>query len=163
MCTQSACGNILFHVQCSLQNFFGGNSPHYQFLCDTQVTYQLKLFTTALFSVFLLKRHLTWLQWASVVVLMCAVALIQVTNTSFLWQPFTVLWQPLTVLWQHFTILWQHFTILWQPLLAISILLMGFGSPRVMALSLRLVHNLRPATCCRACASTLVLTLLIRT
>ena len=44
-----------------------------------QVTYQLKILTTALFSVFLLGRSLNKLKWLSLVVLMFAVALVQVS------------------------------------------------------------------------------------
>ena len=47
-----------------------------------QVTYQLKLFTTALFSVLMLNRKLDWMQWISVLVLMFAVALIQVSSAQ---------------------------------------------------------------------------------
>ncbi|XP_064382823.1 UDP-N-acetylglucosamine transporter-like isoform X2 [Halichondria panicea] len=42
-----------------------------------QVTYQLKILTTALFSVLLLNRKLNSLKWASLVILMFAVALVQ--------------------------------------------------------------------------------------
>ena len=48
--------------------------------CSLQVTYQLKILTTALFSVFLLGRSLSRLKWLSLVVLMCAVALVQVSE-----------------------------------------------------------------------------------
>lgn len=43
-----------------------------------QVTYQLKLLTTALFSVFMLNKKLTPLQWVSLCILTVAVALVQV-------------------------------------------------------------------------------------
>lgn len=43
-----------------------------------QVTYQLKIITTALFSVWLLNKKLDSLKWASLVILMAGVCLIQV-------------------------------------------------------------------------------------
>ena len=48
------------------------------FVPPLQVTYQLKILTTALFSVLLLGRSLNKLKWLSLVVLMFAVALVQV-------------------------------------------------------------------------------------
>ena len=47
-------------------------------LLFVQVTYQLKILTTALFSVILLRKSLSSLKWFSLVVLMIAVALVQV-------------------------------------------------------------------------------------
>ena len=52
---------------------FHGNSKPFQ------VTYQLKILTTALFSVLLLGRSLNKLKWVSLVVLMFAIALVQVS------------------------------------------------------------------------------------
>lgn len=46
----------------------------------TQVTYQLKILTTALFSVILLRKSLSSLKWFSLIVLMVAVALVQVVK-----------------------------------------------------------------------------------
>ena len=43
-----------------------------------QVTYQLKILTTALFSALMLKKSLSRVQWGSLVILMVAVALVQV-------------------------------------------------------------------------------------
>lgn len=45
-----------------------------------QVTYQLKILTTALFAVLLLGKRLQWLQWVSLVLLMAGVALIQLQD-----------------------------------------------------------------------------------
>ena len=45
-----------------------------------QVTYQLKILTTALFSVFLLNKKLNKVKWCSLIVLTFAVGLVQVRN-----------------------------------------------------------------------------------
>lgn len=47
-----------------------------------QVTYQLKILTTALFSVIILRRQLTALKWGSLVVLFMGVALVQLPSSS---------------------------------------------------------------------------------
>lgn len=47
-----------------------------------QVTYQLKIFTTAIFSVVLLGRRLTWSQIVGIVLLLPGVALVQVSRMS---------------------------------------------------------------------------------
>lgn len=47
-----------------------------------QVLYQMKILTTALFTVWLLGRSLTWQRWISLVVLMVGVSLVQVSNVS---------------------------------------------------------------------------------
>ena len=46
-----------------------------------QVTYQLKILTTALFSVSMLGRRLGVYQWLSLLILMAGVALVQVRHT----------------------------------------------------------------------------------
>lgn len=48
----------------------------------TQVTYQLKILTTALFSVFLLKKKLIVTQWLALVLLFVGVAAVQLTQTK---------------------------------------------------------------------------------
>lgn len=47
-------------------------------LCSTQVTYQLKILTTALFSVSMLAKQLGFYQWLSLLFLMAGVTLVQV-------------------------------------------------------------------------------------
>lgn len=48
----------------------------------TQVTYQLKILTTALFSVFLLNKKLVSVQWIALVLLFVGVAAVQLTQTK---------------------------------------------------------------------------------
>ncbi|XP_041348832.1 UDP-galactose translocator-like [Gigantopelta aegis] len=47
-----------------------------------QVTYQLKILTTAIFSVILLHKHLSRLQWTSLVILIMGVSIIQLTHEN---------------------------------------------------------------------------------
>lgn len=47
-------------------------------MCFTQVTYQLKILTTALFSVSMLGKRLGFYQWLSLLFLMAGVTLVQV-------------------------------------------------------------------------------------
>ena len=47
-----------------------------------QVTYQLKILTTALFSVLLLKKHINRIQWLALLILTIGVALVQVPSVS---------------------------------------------------------------------------------
>eukprot|EP00045_Choanoeca_perplexa_P007158 m.63194 g.63194 ORF g.63194 m.63194 type:complete len:338 (-) comp13959_c0_seq2:2034-3047(-) len=66
----------------TLQNnllFLGGS---YLDAATFQVTYQMKILTTALFSVVLLNKRLTGMQWLSLVFLMLGVALIQMPESS---------------------------------------------------------------------------------
>ncbi|KAF5294636.1 hypothetical protein FQA39_LY02768 [Lamprigera yunnana] len=47
-----------------------------------QVTYQLKILTTAMFAVFILKKHLLKTQWASLVTLILGIVLVQLADSS---------------------------------------------------------------------------------
>ncbi|XP_046542938.1 LOW QUALITY PROTEIN: UDP-galactose translocator-like [Haliotis rubra] len=47
-----------------------------------QVTYQLKILTTAIFSVFMLKKQLSKLQWISLVILFVGVSIVQMQPTA---------------------------------------------------------------------------------
>lgn len=58
--------------------FLSQLSQHVFPLCLHQVTYQLKILTTALFSVSMLGRRLGIYQWLSLLILMTGVALVQV-------------------------------------------------------------------------------------
>ena len=56
------------------------------------MTYQLKILTTALFSVFMLKKSLSRVQWVALVNLMIAVALVQVSvEVGIIWVALVVL------------------------------------------------------------------------
>lgn len=48
-----------------------------------QVTYQLKILTTALFSVLMLRKSLSRVQWVSLLLLFAGVAIVQVSRPSF--------------------------------------------------------------------------------
>ena len=58
-----------------------GKRYHY-LLLFFQVTYQLKILTTALFSVLMLNKKLSSVQWGSLVLLFAGVALVQVQSIS---------------------------------------------------------------------------------
>lgn len=51
-------------------------------LCFMQVTYQLKILTTALFSVSMLGKKLGLYQWLSLLILMAGVTLVQVIENT---------------------------------------------------------------------------------
>lgn len=53
-----------------------------------QVTYQLKILTTAYFSVTMLDKQLSIRQWVSLLLLMTGVALIHITPASISQEPF---------------------------------------------------------------------------
>ena len=48
-----------------------------------KVTYQLKILTTAMFSVIMLGRKLNPLKWVSLIILMFGVALVQVIEANY--------------------------------------------------------------------------------
>eukprot|EP00301_Raphidiophrys_heterophryoidea_P026858 c935_g1_i1.p1 GENE.c935_g1_i1~~c935_g1_i1.p1 ORF type:complete len:343 (+),score=81.67 c935_g1_i1:27-1031(+) len=47
-----------------------------------QVCYQLKILTTALFSVVMLGKHLSWIKWLALLVLTCGVAVVQTSTVT---------------------------------------------------------------------------------
>lgn len=70
--------SVLYTLQNSLQ--------YYSMSCLSapvfQVLYQMKIITTAMFSVILLSRHISSAQWLSVVALACGVALVQLSQAT---------------------------------------------------------------------------------
>ncbi|KAJ7370029.1 hypothetical protein OS493_034762 [Desmophyllum pertusum] len=56
--------------------------PGDMYIATTAVTYQLKILTTALFSVFMLNKTLVKLQWFSLVLLFVGVSVVQIQPTN---------------------------------------------------------------------------------
>jgi len=69
---------VLYTIQNSLQYIAVSNLDAATF----QVTYQLKIITTALFSVTMLNRSLSMKKWTSLVLLMVGIAIVQIPTTS---------------------------------------------------------------------------------
>lgn len=69
---------ILYMVQNNLQFIAAGNLDAATF----QITYQLKILTTAMFSVVMLNKSLSNIQWASLIILMIGVGLVQLAADS---------------------------------------------------------------------------------
>uniref|UniRef100_UPI00398F06C0 UDP-galactose translocator n=1 Tax=Pristiophorus japonicus TaxID=55135 RepID=UPI00398F06C0 len=69
---------LIYTLQNNLQFVAISNLPAATF----QVTYQFKILTTAVFSVLMLKKSLSRLQWASLLVLFVGIAIVQVTQEA---------------------------------------------------------------------------------
>lgn len=67
---------------------------------EFQVTYQLKILTTALFSVILLHRSLSWTRWVSLVLLTIGVAIVQLPGVTEE-APKKAMWDPTRLLPSH--------------------------------------------------------------
>ena len=69
---------ILYFIQNNLQYVAVGNLDAATF----QVTYQMKIITTAIFSVLILRRSLSSKKWLSLLLLTMGIGLVQITNGS---------------------------------------------------------------------------------
>jgi len=70
--------SLIYMIQNNLLYVAVSNLPAATF----QVSYQLKILTTAMFSVSMLGKKLSKLQWFSMLLLFCGVAIVQVQNSS---------------------------------------------------------------------------------
>nr|XP_019011181.1 solute carrier family 35 (UDP-sugar transporter), member A1/2/3 [Kwoniella pini CBS 10737]OCF49962.1 solute carrier family 35 (UDP-sugar transporter), member A1/2/3 [Kwoniella pini CBS 10737] len=69
---------ILYVIQNNLQYVAASNLD----VATFQVTYQMKILTTAFFSVLMLRKRLTRLKWASLLMLAIGVGIVQIQSTS---------------------------------------------------------------------------------
>ncbi|KAI1305929.1 UDP-N-acetylglucosamine transporter [Halotydeus destructor] len=70
--------SILYYIQ---NNLIYVGATHLD-AATAQVTYQLKILTTAIFSVTMLRRHLHFRQWFALLVLFCGVAMVQLAGLN---------------------------------------------------------------------------------
>ena len=75
--------NLLFSLYEFLRTTCSGKKMKNIFIFLYQVTYQLKILTTALFSVCLLKKQIQPMQWISLLMLTIGVALVQLPEDTF--------------------------------------------------------------------------------
>lgn len=88
MCARAICPSCLFGIRghkllhiSTAPRVYARSTDGFVSLCTAlQVLYQLKILTTALFSVILLRKALNWLQWVSLTILVSGVSMVQLSG-----------------------------------------------------------------------------------